>query len=177
MKAVTQEAPITAVAAAPGASDRNSNYYEEEPIMSSIAEPAAAVEQWRMPSGRVATINLNDPEPAIETARELLAMNGAERIDADNSPDQSCAYGWCDMGDDAGGHADFPGMHRKRFHRGPLRLDFIVDNEEDGGTYISWNDTIDITFGPDDLGRLNSIAADLIVAKAAFDQFVEEVSK
>lgn len=86
-------------------------------------------------------------------------------------------HDWCDMGDGSGGHADFPGMHRKPFHRGPLRLDFIVDNEEDGGTYISWNDTIDITFGPDDLGRLNTIAADLIVAKAAFEQFVEEVSK
>ncbi|WP_344819393.1 hypothetical protein [Microbacterium soli] len=88
----------------------------------------------------------------------------------------SCPYDWCEnMHDRVFGTE----THTKEFVRGAVRFDFVLDEHPDAKarTYINWTDMFEMEFTPDNLDDLNTLAADIIVGKAAFEQFVEEVSK
>lgn len=100
-------------------------------------------------------------------------------IIADTSPTgtKTCQYDWC-----AFEHSEFAGtadIHIREFRHGPVEFDFVLDDGADAEarTYISWTTIIEEEFAGDRLQEINDYAAALIVGKAAFDRFVEEVSK
>lgn len=59
------------------------------------------VERWRMPSGRVATIDLQQPEAAVEDARRLLREFGDAELINEEAP---AAAGTADEGEDQNTH-------------------------------------------------------------------------
>lgn len=93
---------------------------------------------------------------------------------------EPCPYPWCeaehDILDTGCGGSD---LHNKVFERAGIRFDFVLDERPDAParTYINWTDCFEAEFTPDQLGRINDIAAALIVGKAAFEQFVQEVTE
>lgn len=112
-----------------------------------------------------------------------VAQIGADWLNsADGEPESydwttPCPYDWCEEDHTHG--ASVSGLHSKLFERAGIRFDFVLDEQPDAHTrtYINWTDCFEEEFAPTDLGRLNDIAAAIIVGKAAFEQFVEEVSK
>ncbi|REJ06281.1 hypothetical protein DY023_06530 [Microbacterium bovistercoris] len=161
------------------------------------------VERWRMLSGRVAQLDTSQPTAAVTDAREMLRAGGAVLINEEapgaggNQPEgqnqntnthegepimtsiaepTQCAYGWCEEDhDDCTGNPD---IHSRSFTRGGIRFDFVLDERPDAParTYINWMDMFEEEFTPEQLGRINEIAAALIVGKAAFEQFVQQVA-
>ena len=87
-------------------------------------------ERWVMPTGRVAAINLNDPQPAVEAARELLAMNGAQLIN-ESAPD---AVAPAVRGDD----------QNTNTHEGEPTMDTIISSTTDK------RETLAPIYGPND---------------------------
>ncbi len=172
----TKNAPESAATDAEG-ENRNTNHHGGEPAMSSVSETTDNIETWIMPSGRRGTIDLSQNLAGVDSLRRTLREAGAVPVaEADAAPVQCPEHDWCDIN-----HADpanTPGLHRKTFERGAVRFDFFVDDlDDDNPVYLSWCDSFDEEFTPATLYELNTLAASIIVGKAAFELFVAEVTQ
>lgn len=96
-------------------------------------------------------------------------LNTPEATPEDYEWVSPCAHAWCE--DD---HAEWTGntsIHAKAYERGMVRFDFVV-NEATNDIYISWVDNMEDRL---DLDAVSSLSADVVYARAAFEEFLSEI--
>ena len=98
-------------------------------------------------------------------------LNTPEATPEDYEWDRACDHAWCE--EDHGEWTGNSTIHSKAYERGMVRFAFIV-NEDTDDIYVLWVDHMEARLDSD---AVSSLAADLVHARAAFEEFRSEISR